>query len=430
MEMTLEQNKYDAAVIGGGLAGLTAAAYLARAGKSVIVFERESQLGGLAQTTNLNGVLFNLGPHAMYEGGAALRILDELGCMPKVGYSPKSGAPIGILQGKMVQISTDLSKEEELEWSQLMGGLSQIDTDSIRSLSLREWAEINIQHDRVRLFFNALCRQLSFCDNPSVLSSGFVIKQGQLARQGVKYVEGGWQTVVDDLRHEAVKAGAMIALGNKAEQILLEDGSVCALLLADGSKVEVSAVVAAAGPGEVCRLIPGSEYMSLGKWKASSRPLYAACLDVALKRMPNSERVFALGLDQPFYFANHSSSVKLSDNGLHVLHVMKYNDNRSGTDPKADKEMLTNLLDLLQPGWDKEVVAERFLPKILIAHDSRTIRHNGGGPASGPAVSEVRGLYVAGDWVGPEGRLADAAMASAKHAAQEILHHNMEGVIQ
>ncbi|MBW7455229.1 FAD-dependent oxidoreductase, partial [Paenibacillus sepulcri] len=68
-------NKYDAAVVGGGLAGLTAAVFLARAGKSVIVLEKAGRTGGLAQTVNKNGALFNFGPHAMYEGGAALRIL-------------------------------------------------------------------------------------------------------------------------------------------------------------------------------------------------------------------------------------------------------------------------------------------------------------------------------------------------------------------
>ena len=36
--------KYDAVVVGGGIAGLTAAAYLARAGKSVILFERQSKV--------------------------------------------------------------------------------------------------------------------------------------------------------------------------------------------------------------------------------------------------------------------------------------------------------------------------------------------------------------------------------------------------
>ena len=42
--------KYDVAIIGGGHNGLTAAAYLARAGRRVIVFERRHVLGGAAVT--------------------------------------------------------------------------------------------------------------------------------------------------------------------------------------------------------------------------------------------------------------------------------------------------------------------------------------------------------------------------------------------
>ena len=42
--------RYDAVVIGGGHNGLTAAAYLAKAGRSVLVLERRHVLGGAAVT--------------------------------------------------------------------------------------------------------------------------------------------------------------------------------------------------------------------------------------------------------------------------------------------------------------------------------------------------------------------------------------------
>jgi len=45
--------KYDAIIIGGGHNGLTAAAYLGRAGKKVLVLERRYVLGGAAVTEEI-----------------------------------------------------------------------------------------------------------------------------------------------------------------------------------------------------------------------------------------------------------------------------------------------------------------------------------------------------------------------------------------
>ena len=46
-------NKYDAIIIGGGHNGLTAAAYLSKAGKKVLVLERRHVLGGAAVTEEI-----------------------------------------------------------------------------------------------------------------------------------------------------------------------------------------------------------------------------------------------------------------------------------------------------------------------------------------------------------------------------------------
>jgi phytoene dehydrogenase-like protein len=65
----------DIVVIGAGLTGLTAAVMLARAGRSVTVFEQSSKAGGRARTENIDGYYFNQGPHALYLGGVGAKIL-------------------------------------------------------------------------------------------------------------------------------------------------------------------------------------------------------------------------------------------------------------------------------------------------------------------------------------------------------------------
>ena len=56
----------DFAVLGGGLAGLTIAREIARSGRSVAVFERDADVGGLARTFRADGFSFDLGGHRFH----------------------------------------------------------------------------------------------------------------------------------------------------------------------------------------------------------------------------------------------------------------------------------------------------------------------------------------------------------------------------
>lgn len=91
--------KKTALVIGGGLAGLTAASFLAKAGSEVTLIEKSQTFGGRAITTTKNGVHFNLGPHALYRSGQAFKILNELGIEISGGI-PKVGGTLAIDGGR------------------------------------------------------------------------------------------------------------------------------------------------------------------------------------------------------------------------------------------------------------------------------------------------------------------------------------------
>ena len=60
------------------------------------------------------------------------------------------------------------------------------------------------------------------------------------------------------------------------------------------------------------------------------------------------------------------------------------------------------------------------MPRIEAAGALPTAKHGGFAGRPGSQVSGVANLYLAGDWVGPEGFLVDASMASARKAAQMV----------
>jgi phytoene dehydrogenase-like protein len=66
-------------------------------------------------------------------------------------------------------------------------------------------------------------------------------------------------------------------------------------------------------------------------------------------------------------------------------------------------------------------VEQYFLPQMVPSHAMVLARQGGLPGRPGPAVPGIRHLYVAGDWVGPEGQLADACFASARSAARMIM---------
>ena len=97
---------YDAVVVGGGHNGLTAAAYLARAGRSVLVLERLDHVGGAAVSARpFAGVDARLSRYSYLVSLMPRQIIDELGLDLTLrrrrysSYTPlaRDGSPSGLL---------------------------------------------------------------------------------------------------------------------------------------------------------------------------------------------------------------------------------------------------------------------------------------------------------------------------------------------
>lgn len=83
-------NNYDSVVVGGGISGLTCAAYLARSGSNVILLEKNDKCGGLVNTFTKDGFLFDGGVRALESAGIILPMLRELQIEIETVKSPVS----------------------------------------------------------------------------------------------------------------------------------------------------------------------------------------------------------------------------------------------------------------------------------------------------------------------------------------------------
>lgn len=69
----------DVLIVGGGMAGLTAAAYLAKAGLKVLLCEKEKHTGGLVNSFAYKGFVFDGGIRAIEDSGIVAPMLRQLG---------------------------------------------------------------------------------------------------------------------------------------------------------------------------------------------------------------------------------------------------------------------------------------------------------------------------------------------------------------
>jgi len=434
MKEAKEKQGFEVIVVGGGLAGLTAATYLGRAGKRVLLVEKSPDLGGRGASRQSDGFCFNHGPHALYAAGAGVSVLAELGvgfrgAKPGVagGYAIFAGKKQTLPGGFVSLLSTGLfGIAEKLEVARLLASVARIDPQPWERRTVREWVNETVSRPRVRAFLSALVRLTSYANADDAMSAGAAIRQvKQAVTASVYYIDGGWQSLVDGLAASATKAGATIRNGVRVDQLILDDG-VGGVVTSDGERITAQAVVLTTPPA-VASALAGPLTRGLADFADGAMPLRAACLDLALSRLPAPSASFALGIDAPLYFSVHSAVAKLAPAGGALIHAAKYL--RPSDDPaqRGVREELEALVDLMQPGWRAALVSARFLPRMTVVEAAPLAAGGGLGGRPSVDVAEVPGLYLAGDWAGEEGLLADASFASARKAARACIEHLAAG---
>ena len=77
----MSNSRYDAVIVGAGVAGLVCGNYLARAGKKVLILEHGKTIGGNIQGIRRKGYFFDAGSQSTENVGILFPILEDLGVL-------------------------------------------------------------------------------------------------------------------------------------------------------------------------------------------------------------------------------------------------------------------------------------------------------------------------------------------------------------
>jgi phytoene dehydrogenase-like protein len=384
----------DVIVVGGGIGGLMAATSLARAGRSVVVFERRGEAGGRARSLTEDGCVRNLGPHALFDAGPAAATLRELGVRWTGRRS--TGATVAGWQGGLVPLPAGplgllglswMSAGEKLEAAVRFVRLGRAAARGEGTVG--EW--LADASPPVAALVRTLLRVATYAHPVDALPLRRAAAQLQLALAGVSYLDGGWQTLVDGLRAAFSRHGGELRVG--AEVLHAEADHV---LTADG-RVDARQVILAVHAPAARRLgVPPTNH-------AAAR---AASLDLCLRDPDPRWPAVALDMDAGRYLSDHGRVAQLAPPGHTLIHAAAY----LAPDEAADRAAVEAWADRATPGWRDRVVSARWTGAVVVQHALPRV------DAPRQPVEDERGLLHVGDHVESPFMLLDAVADSARRA--------------
>ncbi len=303
---------YDVVVIGAGLGGLSAAAVLARKGRSVLCLERNSVPGGYAGSFVRGRYEFEIGLHELSGMGTAAepgplhQIFDELGMLdelefceiPEVFRSIFPGIDITLPVGweayehtlceafpherrgihafvgrchalqREVRFFSDLNLLDgppspaqvlQLPWkSRYIARFGQVSFASV--------LERDIEDPRLRA---VICQLWGYVGQPPSRASFLLLGAclGAYVGYGPRYVKGRSASLAMAYARGIERLGGELRLGCGVERVLVEGGRATGVITDHGEEITAGAVISNLDPSSTCRDLLGVDQVPDRYWR-------------------------------------------------------------------------------------------------------------------------------------------------------------------
>ena len=293
---------YDIIVIGAGHNGLTSAAWLAKAGRKVLVLERRETLGGVAATEELiPGFHFNIG--APDAGMLLPSIIDSLDLQqhglefidnPVSAFDPITGLTLWRDAEKTQQEMSKLSPKDAeiwqaflhqterhagilnqmasmappalkgsstsllLAWARLalrlrgLGGKDMLEFLRVLPMSAYQFLNEHFESDALKGLLSTVA--LTGLDQgPRAAGTSFMLLYQQIGGmnggfRSSRLIRGGLGKLSEALVKAAQANGAEIRLGTNVQRIVAENGRVTGVIIQNGEQITAKVVLSSADP--------------------------------------------------------------------------------------------------------------------------------------------------------------------------------------
>lgn len=433
-----EEPHMKVAVIGGGLAGLTAAAYLSECpGVEGVLFERSPQLGGRAFTYEKAGFTLNYGAHAIY--GIDRHTISQLERELGLSFSSKQVDKRRVMYAKHGQLTEapldfiNLMKTDLLSTMQKVRFVAEITAIIANIHQLKNYptlgdylAESDADEDVKELWEHLVCSNFFITPEEARKVSGSVISDYYhnlfLSSKPVNYVLGSWAVITNQLRQKLSGSGRWeVALQEGVDSIRYADRKF--ILGTKSRELEFDRVVFAMPVQQVVKLLKGTAWEPFMAPFEGNTATEVMVYDIGLERVVARPFSYISDMDNKMFITDVSATDHtLVPEGGQLLQGIAYlsdgfdndEERRAYLDRKTAE--MEALFDRYYPGWREAVAVKRVSKKAMVA-SVKNISKN----SLLPNRVENVPFYFCGDGCVGKGELAERAFSSARSVAKAIV---------
>lgn len=427
------------AIIGGGLAGLTAAAYLSeQTGIQGVLFERSPQLGGRAFTYEKAGFTLNYGAHAIY--GLDRHTLSDMERELKLQFGSKQVDKRKVMYEKGEQLTpapldfVNLVKTDILTTMQKVRFVGEITAIMANIHQIKHYdtlgdylAESGAAEDVKELWEHLVCSNFFITPEDARRVPGSVISDYYhnlfLSQRPVNYVLGSWAVITNQLKDKVEQSVRWsIALQEGVDGIRYEQGKYW--LKTKAREEEFDRVVFAMPVQQVTKLLRGTPWEPFLAPYEHNTATEVMVYDIGLSHVVARPFSYISDMNHKLFISDVSATDHtLVPEGGQLLQGIAYlSDESSGgeTDRKAYLDEKTaqmeSLFDRHYPGWRDVVAVKRVSKKAMV----QSVKNVAGNRLL-PNRIESMPFFFCGDGCEGKGELAERAFSSGRKAAQLVV---------